>query len=126
MNKNRLYVSIVYLYDFVSERNDEYAQQIGEMVYALSTEGQQVLAEVMRDLLFAIAKSPSCAMYKAIKSNPDMTVDDFLRYTKDKRLIRVEGLSLAPYLKFAKAMSSRDIQVNLPRWFEELKRKINE
>lgn len=75
--KNRLYVSLAYLYDFVAENKDEYSQNIGEIVYALSTEGQQVLARVMRDLLFEIAKTPSCAMYKVIKSNPDLTVDDF-------------------------------------------------
>ena len=125
MNKNRLYVSLVYLYDFVTENKDEYSQNIGEIIYALSTEGQQVLAEVVRDSLFAIADSPSCAMYKVIKSNPDLTVDDFLRYTKDKRLTKVGGLSLAPFPKFVQAMSSRDIIVNLPRWFEDLKREIN-
>lgn len=126
MNKNRLYVSLAYLYDFVAENKDEYSQNIGEIVYALSTEGQQVLARVMRDLLFEIAKTPSCAMYKVIKSNPDLTVDDFLRYTRDKRLTKVGGLSLAPYFKFAQAMSSHDIIVSLPRWFEDLKREINE
>lgn len=80
----------------------------------------------MRDLLFEIAKTPSCAMYKLIKSNPDLTVDAFLRYTKDKRLNAVGQMSLAPFLMFVEAMSSRDIQIGLPRWFEKLKEKINE
>lgn len=80
----------------------------------------------MRDLLFEIAKTPSCAMYKVIKSIPDLTVFDVLHYTKDKRLTKVGGLSLAPFPKFVQAMSLRDRVVNLPRWFEELKRKINE
>lgn len=39
MNKNRLYVSLVYLYDFVAENKDEYSQDIGEIVYALSNRG---------------------------------------------------------------------------------------
>lgn len=79
----------------------------------------------MRDLLFEIAKTPSCAMYKVIKSHPGLTVYDVLHYTKDKRLNKVGGLSLAPLHKFAQAMSLRDRVVNLPRWFEELKRKLN-
>ena len=126
MNKNRLYLSLVYLYDFVAENKDEYSQDIGEIIYALSTESQHVLAEFVRDLLFEIAKTPSCAMYKLIKSNPDLTVDNFLRYTQDKRFNEVKGLSLAPFPKFVRAMSLRDRGVNLPQWFEELKGKINE
>lgn len=80
----------------------------------------------MRDLLFEIAKTPSCAMYKVIKSNPDLTVDNFLRYTQDKRFNEVKGLSLATFPKFVQAMSLRDRVVNISRWFEDLKREINE
>lgn len=79
----------------------------------------------MHDYLFDIARAPTCDMHKLIKRNPDMTVDNFLRYTQDKRFNEVRGVSFAPFPKFVQAMTSHDIIVNLPRWFEDLKEEIN-
>ena len=125
MDRTKLYTALVFLFDFASEKNN-HAKYIGEIIYALSPKGQQVLAEIVHDYLFDIAYTPTCDMYKLIKSNPDMTVDDFLRYTQDKRFNEVRGVSYAPFPKFAQAMTSHDIIVNLPRWFEQLKEEISE
>lgn len=121
---NKLYVSLAFLYDLASE-NTEYTRKISNLVNYLNSDAQKVLAEVVSDTLFTIARTPDCTMYDLIKFSPDLTLDEFLQYTQDKRCNRVQNLSLAPLPKFINAMSDRDINVNLPRWFEQIKRKIN-
>ena len=119
------YTSVARLYDLASD-NPKFAKDVYNIIKLFDDNGKKYIAEVVRDTIFVIADQPTCGMYKLIQQNPDLDIDKFFRYTQNKSTSEVWRLSLRPLPFFVNGMASRDIQVNLPRWFEELKRKITE
>ena len=118
------YTSVARLYYLASD-NPKFAKDVYNIIKLFDDTGKKYIAEVVRDTIFVIADVPTCRMYKLIQQNPDLDVDSFIRrYTQVAS--EVGRISLRPLPFFASAMSLRDIQVSLPRWFGELKRKINE
>lgn len=118
------YTSVARLYDLASD-NPKFAKDVYNIIKLFDDNGKKYVAEVVRDTIFVIADMPTCRMYKLIQQTPDLDIDSFLRYTQDRLISEVGEISLRPLFFFVQAMSSRDILVSLPRWFEELKRKIN-
>lgn len=114
------YTSVARLYDLAAD-NPKFAKDVYNIIKFFDNNGKKYVAEVVRDTIFVIADHPTCGMYKLIQQNPDLDIDSFLRYTRVAS--EVWRISLRPLPFFAYAMSSRDIQVSLPRWFEELKGK---
>ena len=118
------YASVARLYDLASD-NPKFAKDVYNIIKLFDDNGKKYVAEVVRDTIFEIADMPTCRMYKLIQQMPDLDIDSFLRYTQDRLISEVGEISLRPLFFFVQAMSSRDILVSLPRWFEELKRKVN-